>query len=350
MKLSLTDTNSMKGVAITFIVWHNLIHWLIPLKENEFTFNIDYSKLFWEHIKELDSSLWMDIFSFLGWYGVPVFLFVSGYGLVKKYEDSQLNIAFKDFAYYHVKKLFTLMVLPYLVYLILVFYFEQTVYYLPAVFQITMLSNLYPPFINPGIYWFWGLMLQLYICYYMCFYKRKNIYLLYFNILSIVTMVFFIIFTDNPFLMRFTSDGSHYLSYIRHNFIGWILPFTFGIFYARSNWNIVTVSLWKNILILVVGILLLVFANFNVYTWLFSPFIAIIIAIVFNSLMKNIRVFNNILIYLGSISAFLFAIHPLVRYVYVKTINSSDFIWIAIYFVLSIIIAIGFKWVYKLLY
>lgn len=127
MKLSLTDTNSMKGVAITFIVWHNLIHWLIPLKENEFTFNIDYSNYFWEHIKELDSSLWMDIFSFLGWYGVPVFLFVSGYGLVRKYEDSQLNITFKDFAYYHVKKLFTLMVLPYLVYLILVFCFEQTV-------------------------------------------------------------------------------------------------------------------------------------------------------------------------------------------------------------------------------
>ena len=350
MKLSLTDTNSMKGVAITFIVWHNLIHWLIPLKENEFTFNIDYTKLFWEHIKDLDSSLWMDIFSFLGWYGVPVFLFVSGYGLVRKYEDNQKNIGFKDFTYYHAKKLFTLMALPYLLFLVLVFYFEQTVNYIPAVFQITMLSNLYPPFINPGIYWFWGLMLQLYICYYVFFYKKKNINLLYFNILSIVTMVFFIIFADNPFLMQFTSDGSRYLSYLRHNFIGWILPFTFGIFYARFNWNIITTTLWKNILILVVGVLLLVLANFNVYTWLLSPVLAIIIAIVFNSLIGNIKVFNKILIFLGRISAFLFAIHPLVRYVYVRTINSTDFIWIAIYFIFSVIIAIVFKRVYKLLY
>ena len=350
MKLSIADTNSMKGVAITFIVWHNLIHSLIPLKENEFTFNIDYSKLFWEHIKGLDSSLWMDIFSFLGWYGVPVFLFVSGYGLVRKYEDNQLNINFKNFTCYHAKKLFTLMACPYLVYLILVFYFEHIVKYIHAVFQLTMLSNLYPPLINPGIYWFWGLMLQLYICYYMFFYRRKNINLFYLNILSIVTMVLFIIFADNPFLMKFTSDGTQYLSYIRHNFIGWILPFTFGIFYARSNWNIVSAFLWKNILILMVAIILLVFTNFNIYTWLFSPVIAIVIAIVFNSLIKNISLFNNLFIILGKISAFLFAIHPLVRYVYFQTVNSTDFIWIAIYFITSIILAIGYKRVYNYLY
>ena len=350
MKLSLTDTNSMKGVAITFIVWHNLIHSLIPLKENEFTFNIDYSKLFWEHIKELDSSLWMDIFSFLGWYGVPVFLFVSGYGLVRKYEDNQLNINFKDFTYYHAKKLFTLMACPYLVYLLLVFYFEHIIKYIRAIFQITMLSNLYPPLINPGIYWFWGLMLQLYICYYIFFYRRKNIYLFYLNILSISMMVFFIIFADNPFLMKFTSDEDQYLSYLRHNFIGWILPFTFGIFYARFNWNIVTTSLWKNTFVLVVGILLLVFANFNVYIWLFSPVIAIVVAIVFNSMIKNVRLFNNIFIMLGKISAFLFAIHPLVRYVYGQTVNSTDFIWITIYFITSIILAIGYKRVYNYLY
>ena len=242
------------------------------------------------------------------------------------------------------------MACPYLIYLILVFYFKHTINYIPSVFQLFMLSNFYPPFINPGIYWFWGLMLQLYICYYMYFYKRKNIYLFYFNILSIVMMVFFIIFADDPFLMKFTSDGSSYLSYLRHNFIGWILPFTLGIFYARSNWNIITTSLWKNTIILVVGILLLVFANFNVYTWLFSPVIAIVISIVFNSLIKNVRLFNNIFIILGKISAFLFAIHPLVRYVYVQTINSTDFIWIAIYFIISIILAIGYKRIYNYLY
>ena len=163
-------------------------------------------------------------------------------------------------------------------------------------------------------------------------------------------MVFFIIFADNPFLMKFTSDENQYLSYLRHNFIGWILPFTFGIFYARSNWNIVTTSLWKSTFVLVVGILLLVFANFNVYTWLFSPVIAIVVAIVFNRLIKNVRLFNNIFIMLGKISAFLFAIHPLVRYVYGQTVNSTDFIWITIYFITSIILAIGYKRVYNYLY
>ena len=133
-----------------------------------------------------------------------------------------------------------------------------------------MLSNLWPPFINPGIYWFWGLMLQLYICYYIFFYKRNNSSLLYFNILSIAIMVLFIILADNSFLLRFVNHGSAYLNLLRHNFIGWILPFTFGIIYARCHWDIAVKSIWKNVILLVAAMGLLVLTNFNLYTWLFK--------------------------------------------------------------------------------
>lgn len=350
MSLSLKDTNSMKGVAITFIVWHNLIHWLVPVKENEFTFDIYNSNLFWDHVKELPPSLWMDIFSFLGWYGVPVFLFVSGYGLVCKYEDSQSNIGFRDFTYSHAKKLFTLMILPYVIFLLLVFGFEHTINIIPAISQITMLSNLWPPFINPGIYWFWGLMLQLYICYYIFFYKRNNSSLLYLNILSIAIMVLFIILADNSFLLRFVNHGSAYLNLLRHNFIGWILPFTFGIIYARCHWDIAVKSIWKNVILLVAAMGLLVLTNFNVYTWLLSPVLAIVIALIFNNLLKEVQILNNTFIMLGKVSAFLFAIHPLIRYVYVHTINSVDFVWIMTYFVVSVIVAVCYKKLYIYLF
>ena len=351
MKISLIDTNSMKGVAITFIVWHNLIHWLIPIKENEFVFDIGNSNMFWNHIKELHSTLWMDIFSFLGWYGVAIFLFVSGYGLVRKYEDSQLDIDFKDFTLTHAKKLFTLMALPYLIYLILVFCFEQTINYMAAISQITMLSNLWPPFINPGVYWFFGLMLQLYICFYIFFYKRKNRNLIYFNILSLAIMIFFIVFADNSFLAKVVSNESHYLNYIRHNFIGWILPFSFGILCARLKFrNVEYLALWKNVFILVLCVVLLLLMNFNIYTWLLSPIIAIYIALLLNNILKKFKVINNAFVSLGKISAYLFAVHPLVRYVYVHTINSSDFVLIAMYFIISIIVAVGYKRIYNFLF
>lgn len=84
--LTRQDTDSMKGVAILFIVLHNLLHWISKTKENEFSYSVEKTKLFFENLFTNADTLWMDVFSFLGWYGVPAFLFLSGYGLVKKYE------------------------------------------------------------------------------------------------------------------------------------------------------------------------------------------------------------------------------------------------------------------------
>lgn len=77
----------MKGVAILFIVLHNLLHWISQIKENEFSYSPEKTKLFFENLVTNADTLWMDVFSFLGWYGVATFLFLSGYGLVKKYEQ-----------------------------------------------------------------------------------------------------------------------------------------------------------------------------------------------------------------------------------------------------------------------
>lgn len=339
MQLSKTDTTSMRGVAITLIVWHNLLHLLIPIKENEFAFDIKYSQLFLEHIKELNPSLWMDFFSFLGWYGVPIFLFVSGYGLVQKYEKNHLDTNFIVFSFYHLKKLFTLMIFPYLVYLSLVFIVKQSINLKSAIFQITMISNLYPPYIDPGIYWFWGVMAQLYICYYLFFYKKHNSYLLYFNVLSMIIMIFILVFVGNSLLFKHVS----YISLIRHNFIGWILPFTLGIYCARKHLDIKISSLWKNIFLLIVGIALLILSNLNIYTWLLSPIVAIALAIIFNNILNHYKKLNNYFIMLGEISAFLFAVHPIVRYIYIHTINSSEFVFVTFYFIISIIVAICYK-------
>lgn len=76
----------MRGVAIVFIMLHNLLHLVIPTLENEFVFQIERTRFFMNEVFSGGVDVVQDIFSFLGWYGVAVFLFLSGYGLTLKYD------------------------------------------------------------------------------------------------------------------------------------------------------------------------------------------------------------------------------------------------------------------------
>ena len=138
--------------------------------ENEFRFDIEHSEMFISNLLSFQDGLWKDVFSFLGWYGICVFLFISGYGLVKKYEYNAKNkdISFWSFVSNHAKKLFMLMIIPYGIYLLLVYVFSGKLMGIDAVLaQTMMVSNLYSFYIHPGVYWYFGLMLQLYIIYYL---------------------------------------------------------------------------------------------------------------------------------------------------------------------------------------
>ncbi len=85
--LSRSECHALRGLAILGIFLHNYCHWLGPaVKENEYQF-------FRSHVEGLRHALgcpdtWLPVhlISFFGHYGVPVFLFLSAYGLTMKYE------------------------------------------------------------------------------------------------------------------------------------------------------------------------------------------------------------------------------------------------------------------------
>ena len=107
--LSRNETTSMRGVAIVFIMLHNLLHWVLPTKENEFSFSLERTQVFLERVVGLNSQLLLDVFSFLGWYGVAVFLFLSGYGLTLKYGfNTEQPFKADTFIWKHLKRLFLL--------------------------------------------------------------------------------------------------------------------------------------------------------------------------------------------------------------------------------------------------
>ena len=83
--LSRTECTVMRGVAILAIVLHNYCHWLRDIvRENEFTYNIDNVHGMWHQLLHPDGLLPLHLLSFLGHYGMPLFVLHSGYGLAVK--------------------------------------------------------------------------------------------------------------------------------------------------------------------------------------------------------------------------------------------------------------------------
>ena len=115
--LTRAECNVLRGVAIIGIFLHNFCHWLSPIvKENEYTFvrhNVDVLNQVLSHP---DIYLPVHLLSFFGHYGVPVFLFLSAYGLVKKYEapaipgDGSRVPGRWQFVRYHYLKLLKMMI------------------------------------------------------------------------------------------------------------------------------------------------------------------------------------------------------------------------------------------------
>lgn len=343
-KLDLNDTLSMKGVAIIFIILHNLIHLICPIKENEFNFNVEHSNSFISHLLSAHNDLWIDVFSFLGWYGVPVFLFISGYGLVQKYEHNKTHkdLGFMQFTKKHFRKLFFLMIIPFAIYLLLNW---NDINIIAAVAQSLMISNLYSAFVHPGIYWYFGLMLQLYIVYDLFIFNKplKNIVILIALQFAIITFYYYAL--DHCKIPLAYSPIEYALSSynLLHNCIGWFLPFGMGVIYARYNFNMVFKHQLLNLLFFAGSSFLLILSNLNFISWLISPILAIGAAMYLNALIKPLKYTTKIFVYIGGISAFMFATHPLVRTMYFNVTTSLSITSVLLYALICILLAICYK-------
>ena len=111
-ELDLRDTAILKGLAISAIVLHNFFHAVSPARENEFVFRPERFGVFLETVRH--PSLAVQAFlSFFGYLGVPIFIFLSAYGLAKSHWDDPAS--WTQFMAGRIRKLFPvfgLIVLP----------------------------------------------------------------------------------------------------------------------------------------------------------------------------------------------------------------------------------------------
>ncbi len=361
--LSRTESSALRGIAILGIILHNYCHFLgFAVKENEYKFDAGRPMQFLDKLFSLDSDLFIHFFSFLGHYGVPIFLFISGYGLVKKYETQpqplpkggeilHSSLFTLHFIKKHFLKLFRLMIIGYLLF-IGVYLLRHSdgaqVYSCDHVLtQLTMTINFlyFDPdhIIKPGPYWFFGLMLQLYALYILVIHRWRSKWLLLALALGSVV------------LEACFAESQDWLNYVRYNFIGGLLPFCMGVWMARKeplsnspegegNKKPPLGEVWWGL----ISALFVLFGSLNYWTWLFVPAFVVTGAIATVKLLGHSSLFtlHSSLSWFGSISAMLFVMHPVMRELIIGHYRKVDIYGgIFIYLLSSVALAMLLKWI-----
>ena len=327
----------MRGIAILAIMLHNYCHYVKGIaKENEYQFLTKRCDRLWEALTSPDEFLPMDFLSFFGHYGVPVFLFLSGYGLIRKYELDPQPVGHIPFLRYHYLKLLRMLIVGFVLFIMVdavtpgrfPFHWDN------VIAQLLMYINVLPEpdkIIWPGIYWFFGLMMELYVVYRLLLYRRSS--LLVVGLIAVCWL-----------LQLLCDPAGATLNRLRYNFVGGMLPFGAGILLARHGDRIPALSLrpygW---LLVSVATFALVFAlcfHFHSWLWIPLPVIVASVALVRSLPQSLFRVAE----WIGSLSAAMFVAHPIARKLLIIVAWKDD-----IYdgLMLYVVVTIGLSWAVK---
>ena len=314
--LTRTECAALRGLAIIAIVLHNYCHFVGSIvKENEYQFFTSNNDRLMQALSSPDSLLPAHLLSYFGHYGVPVFLFLSGFGLVMKYERGSAPADSLDrrlsFVRYHYLKLLRMLIVGFTIFLMVDavtpgrFHFHWN----HVVAQLVMYINVLPTpdkIIWPGIYWFFGLMIELYIVYRFLLYRRH-----YGWTVALMAVCWILQMVCDP-------EGET-LNRLRYNFIGGMVPFGMGI-------------------------LLLFVMSYTFQTWLWVPVIAIVGSVAF---VKSIPAgAGHVLAWFGGLSAAMFVAHPIIRKLFITVAWRGD-----LYdgLMLYVVVVIGASWAVRLL-
>ena len=341
MNISKDTATIMKGYAILGIVLHNYLHNIASFSpQNEKGFSVDNYAMYISHFNGQHSIpfLFCDAFSFIGWIGVVVFIFLSGYGIASKYPwDSKINSL--EYVKYNWVKLFVLFLPAALYYLIVYCFFDVNgEFALGIVCLTTMLhnfvSNIVP--INPGVYWYLGLTFQLYLFYLLFHINNKGQRLMIMlGGISLVCQALMLL-----------NQSNQLLGWFRNNSFGWLPVFAVGVVCASKDFDIMIFnSRWFRFICIILCIPLMVVMNANEYIWLFLPFVVVAFFYSLSIESQSCRLVKSIGLWLGKYSAFIFVAHPIARGIMYDHICpiAPKYTHLPIYLILTLLLAILYK-------
>lgn len=292
MNFSKEQTNAAKGISIFLIFLYNFVrHFIGGGEGNEMFFDIDNVDSFTSNV--ISPWFFVYIIGYLGWIGVPVFVFLSGYGLGKKYDNTDIHLY--DFIKNHLFKLWKLLLPLFFMYVVtdfLLFDNHTSIYAICC--QVTLLVNILDYHaIIPRPYWFFGAIFQFYTLFFIIRrLKNKHLYI-----------IAFLGLFANYFRIYFTSIETS--SMMRYNFIGWVAPFAFGMICARTDFNLTKNN---NIICFIIAIVCLMISS------LFKPLTPLTDLFIIAVVISFVQLADfKVLSYIGVISSSIFVIHPYVR-------------------------------------
>lgn len=168
MQISRDFTTILKGLAIIAIVIHNY-----PVISsgnvycNEMRFSPEITEAFFNELKSPSVTIIGDFFKFIGWLGVPIFVFLSGFGLAKKYSGKGNALSVKEYLSYNYLKLLFLLLPAVIFYLAIFIATKDWQAVASSLVSLTLFGNVVNHVlpINPPVYWYFGLTWQLYLIY-----------------------------------------------------------------------------------------------------------------------------------------------------------------------------------------
>ena len=308
----------MKGIAILGIMLHNYCHWLKDIvRENEYTWQQWKCDRLWAVIQQPDEFLPMHLISFFGHYGVPVFLFLSGFGLVMKY-DSLPEVGIWRFFRYNYLKLFRIFIVGFVLFVM----FDAITpgmhryTWLEVVGMLGMFANFFEhpsEVVWPGPYWYFSVTLQLYLLYRLVFYRWRH--------WGVVVALIAVCWLWQVLYL----DDMEMLERLRYNFVGGMLPFGLGVLFARLHRGSGTLCNFPQnytTFLTPCVILAFLFSFFTPHLWLWVPVFIVIGTIALVKLIpKSLMPY---ILWLGNISAVIFVMHPLVRKIFVRPYIRDD--------------------------
>lgn len=335
--LTRSECTAMKGIAILGIMLHNYCHWLKDIvRENEFTWRQLRCDRLLEVLQQPDELLPMHLFSFFGHYGVTVFLFLSGFGLVMKYERSPLpEVGIWRFLRYNYLKLFRILVIGFVLFVMLDAITPAMHRYKAS--EVVAILGMYVNFLEhpaqviwPGPYWYFSVTLQLYLLYRLVFYHWRHWSVVV--ALMVGCWIWQLCYCDDMVT----------LERLRYNLVGGLLPFGMGLLAARSEKLKEMCGKLRLPLYAVLFMLSILFAFYfsllSPQMWLWVPALAVVGTMALVKLMPQWLMPS--VVWLGTISAAIFVMHPLVRKIFIRPYLQYDqYAGLLLFFVATLLVS-----------
>ena len=350
-KFTKENTLIYKGIGILHILFHNFFRWLPPVTgENECDFDPDR---IWNLIhgfiqQPLECiNLFFSYFS----YGHTIFIFISGVGLTLSMQNR--NRSWSVFMMERLKKLYPLMIVGF----VFLFFYEIILYgqFLKWVhYQELLYKLLFVHTFNVtdgsavslvGPWWFFGLIFQLYVVFMLLYKVIKKYRIKAFIVICIFSYTWI-------FISQYIYQPQANILLLQHA-PGHLPELAFGILIALSpGKKIHNIWLLLSFAVFIIGCFFKPFYPFTFLTvivtlyWVFSKIIPYI--------LNKTKLLKDVLLYFGSISMILFAIHGPLRFRFFAisgdTFYSKLFAFVLFVITVTVVSILGnmlYKWLLK---